>query len=465
MEAADKRSSATPQTIPEDAPCQHDQAPNIQRSDVYLNIPPSRLSTQKGASSSADKPCNLALRDHRLHPSSSTSLRLAASSRAIKFPPIEIEPGATTAKPRQRISVKDIRLDGLDQTAWHEYEIPKELEILGSSTPAKIRLIIQGTLEERRAIRLSKLPAPVINTESKSPPVEAARKVAGSSLKGSERHTGSTSSDQTQSFDLSLKSTTSLGSSTVGMDSYNPLDRKAAEVNSQPTNTRLQKCREKPSGAHGLLKMLRNPRKILSAPGMEPEPSTYECTSCFDKVPKSKAIGVLCQHRYRAICFSQLIATALQNENNFPPKCCLQEIPRRVLQKHLRAKELAVFDNKALEFAVAIGSRYYCARPKCSKWIDTTKARSRNGALRCPHCRYSMCMICRGSVHPVDQDCPQDFGLNSTLEQAEKAGCQRCYKCRALVELDTGCRHITCKCRAEFWSVFYPTLPRKTRAS
>ncbi|KAL8843011.1 MAG: hypothetical protein Q9176_002314 [Flavoplaca citrina] len=363
--------------------------------------------------------------------------------RAIKLPPVELEPGALTEKPRQRISVKDIRLDGSDQTAWHEYEIPKELEILQSRTPAKIRIIIQGTLEERRATRLSKLPAPV----RKSPPVDAPPKVAGSSLKGSERHTGSTSSDRTQSFDLSLKSTTSLGSSTVGMDSNNSLDRKAAEANSQPTNTRLRKCREKPSAAHGLLKMLRNPlrnpREILGAPGMEPEPSTYDCTSCFDKVPKSKAIGVPCQHRYCAICFSQLITTALQNENSFPPKCCLQEIPRRVLKKHLRAKEVAVFDDKALEYAVAIGSRYYCARPKCSKWIDTTKARTRNGALRCPHCSYRMCTICRGPVHPVDQDCPQDFGLNSTLEQAKRAGWQRCYKCRAYT---CGAKWQTCSC-------------------
>ena len=457
MEAADKKSSTRSKTIPDDAPCQHDQAPNIQRSDVYLDILPSRLSTQKGASSSADKPRNLPLRDHRPHCSSSASLRPTAVSRAIKLPPVELEPGAVTENPRQRISVKDIRIAGSDQTAWHEYEIPKELEILQSRTPAKIRRIIQGTLEERRATRLSKLPAPV----SKSPPVDAPPKVAGSSLRGSERHTGSTSSDRAQSFDLSLKSTTSLGSSTVGTDSYNSLDRKAAEANSQPTNTRLRKCREKPSAAHGLLKMLRNPKEILSAPGMEPEPSAYDCTSCFDKVPKSKAIGVPCQHRYCAICFSQLITTALQNENSFPPKCCLQEIPRRVLKKHLRAKELAVFDDKALEYAVAIGSRYYCARPKCSKWIDTTKARSRNGALRCPHCSYRMCTICRGPVHPVDQDCPQDFGLNSTLEQAKRAGWQRCYKCRALVELDTGCRHITCKCRAEFWCVYYPELPRR----
>jgi hypothetical protein len=53
-------------------------------------------------------------------------------------------------------------------------------------------------------------------------------------------------------------------------------------------------------------------------------------------------------------------------------------------------------------------------------------------------------------AHAAGVECPQDFGLEATLEEAERQGWRRCYQCRALVELTVGCRHITCKCSAQF---------------
>lgn len=458
MEEAGKRTPFGSQFMSEHGAAQQHQAPDMQRPLVHVNLPQSRYSTQRGAKTFAEKPSLDPFRHRRPQQTLPTSFYHAAPSRAPPPPPTGVEAGARFQESPQRTSVRAVQIDGLEQTPWHEYEIPVELEILQPNVPDGIRGIIQETLDEQRAIRLSRMQVPAIvmgttnDTEHETRPVDARTAVAESSAMASSRQAGSTSSSiRTQSFDLSLNSTTSLGSSVVGKDPVNPPASRASETDSTPTNRRLQKSREKLSRAHGLFKMLRRPRDALVAAGIEQEPETYECTSCFDDIPNKEAIGVPCRHRYCAPCFSQLIATALQNEDHFPPKCCLQEIPRRVLRKHLKAKELASFDDKALEYAVAVGSRYYCARPDCAKWIDTTKARSQNGALDCLHCSYSMCTTCRGPVHPADQDCPQDIGLNSILEQAERAGWRRCYNCRALVELYSGCRHITCKCRAEFW--------------
>lgn len=439
------------------APQQH-QAPDYQRPLVHVNPPRGPYSTQKATSASAEKPSLDPFRHRRPQQTLPISLYHTAPSRAPPPPPTGLEAGAGLQESLQRPSVRDIQVDGLEQTPWHEYEIPGELEILRPNVPDEIRAIIQETLDEQRAIRLSRMHAPVIvvgrtnDTEHETRPMDTQAVVAESSAIASNRHaTSNSSSIRTQSFDLSLDSTTSLGSSTFGKDPVNLPDNRASELDPNATSRRLQKSREKLSRAHGLFKMLRRPRDALIAAGIEQKSETHECTSCFDDVPNKEAIGLPCRHRYCAPCFSQLIATALQNEEHFPPRCCLQEIPRRVLRKHLKAKELASFDNKALEYAVAVGSRYYCARPKCAKWIDPKKARARNGALECPHCSYSMCTVCRGPVHPADQDCPQDFGVNLILEQAERSGWRRCYKCRALVELNMGCRHITCKCRAQFW--------------
>src|SRR5437667_9013236 len=60
-----------------------------------------------------------------------------------------------------------------------------------------------------------------------------------------------------------------------------------------------------------------------------------------------------------------------------------------------------------------------------------------------------MCRVCRGIGHE-GTDCPEDFALEATIQESINHGWRRCYKCHAMVELMTGCRHITCKCKAEF---------------
>ncbi|KAL9577196.1 MAG: hypothetical protein Q9212_006520, partial [Teloschistes hypoglaucus] len=441
----------------------------VPNTEHRLNVPRSRYSPQKEmiATDRALPPAPVK-KDGPCHDVSTASPTTAPSRPA---PPPPAEPQQVNSEdlnPRRRL-VESIRLEDLEKTPWQDYEIPQELEILPADIPDELQSIIRESLDEQRAIRLSRLQEPAIvvqNTITVSNPQRnnAGYVVAESSAMAASRHASSTlpttssSTLQTESLKLSLDSTTSLGSSNVDVDRLKPTayhddhsSRSSGEnerSDVQIASRKLQKTREKLSKAHGMFKMLR--RSKDAAPTAAPEPETHECTSCFDDIPSEEAIAVPCRHKYCASCFSQLVATALQNEDHFPPKCCLQEVPRGIIRKYLPRNELSSFDNKALEYSVAIGSRYYCARPECAKWIDTKKTRIRDGALVCPHCNNSMCTICRGPEHPAGQDCPQDFGLDATLQQAERAGWRRCYNCRALVELDMGCRHITCKCRAEF---------------
>ena len=364
-----------------------------------------------------------------------------------------------------RVPVRDVKPKNIDETPWEEFELPPELEMLGPGVPDEIQNIIQESVDEHRALRLSMQGQAIvvrttITTEqtlsSGNEPI-----VAESSAMASNRYANSSlSSVRSNSINLSLESTTSLESSQEGSnvpqssarvgEGKQETLRGSHHSETIPPSRKLQKGKEKIPGARGLFRFLRTP-KASSTTEREPEPEFYECTSCFDDISSCETITVPCRHKYCAACFSQLIATAIQNENHFPPKCCLQEIPRGILRQKLTMPELNAFDQKALEYSVAIGSRYYCARPECAKWIDTTHTRTQNGALTCPHCNHNMCPLCRGSEHGSHQDCPQDFGLDATLRQAERAGWQRCYNCRAMVELNTGCRHITCKCKAEFW--------------
>ncbi|KAI4127902.1 MAG: hypothetical protein LQ338_002987 [Usnochroma carphineum] len=430
------------------------------------SVPRSRYSDRTGLDEDIKPPTPEPSRQRRRFRSPLSSAVIASLSREASPPLIEPSAGFAKDDAPQKVGVKDVQVECIDQTPWHEYEIPGELELLQPDMPEEIRNIIQESIDEQRAMRSSKMQVPAVVARKtiawdQGEPENGEPVVAESSAMAAKRHAASSASSLgTTSVDLSLNSATSLGSSNAANDVLKPTVSgegprwRSCGESQLPllslANGKLQKNREKLPKAHGLFKMLRRPKDAKRLAAIEHEPETYECTSCFDEIQSKEAIGVPCQHRYCTPCFSQLIATAIQNEAHFPPKCCLQEIPRGVLRNHLGPKELALFDNKALEYSVAFGSRYYCARPECAKWIDITKARAQNGTLECPHCSYSMCTFCRGPVHAADHDCPQDLGLNETLQQAERAGWQRCYNCRALVELNTGCRHITCKCRAEF---------------
>ncbi|KAL8705245.1 MAG: hypothetical protein Q9201_001624 [Fulgogasparrea decipioides] len=437
-------------------------APGIQR---HLNVPQSRYTQRQELDKSPNALASQIAGQERPRRKPPGQPFDKPPSRAAPKPPTEPQMSTAHCESLARIALKNILVKDISQTPWYEYEIPSELEIIQPNLPDEIKNIIQESLDEQRALILSSLQEPAVVREAvivgKIQRDNAESMVAESSAMAANRHPGSsTYSIGAESIYFSLTSSTSLGSSDVEDGLLkNTVERNGLESRSSEENQRsdvytaigkLQKSRGKLSKAHGMFKMLRRPKNALACADIKVESETHECTSCFDDVPNKEAIVVPCRHRYCAPCFSQLIAIALQSEDHFPPKCCLQEIPGGVLRKHLPANELASFDNKALEYSVAIGSRYYCARPECAKWIDTKKAKSRNGALECPHCRYKLCTLCRGPKHPTGQDCPQDFGLDATLQQAERAGWQRCYNCRAMVELNTGCRHITCKCKAEF---------------
>lgn len=168
-------------------------------------------------------------------------------------------------------------------------------------------------------------------------------------------------------------------------------------------------------------------------------------------MPNRKLVALTCQHKYCAGCFAQLVNTAMQNETLYPPKCCMLEIPTKIVVSHVSPDVGGLLKQKAKEYAVPAGDRWYCPSTSCAKWIDRGKRSVSFDTFRCPHCKITICSTCRAVAHTDHQECPQDFGLEATLEQAKREGWRRCYRCHAMVELTAGCRHITCKCKAEFW--------------
>ena len=164
--------------------------------------------------------------------------------------------------------------------------------------------------------------------------------------------------------------------------------------------------------------------------------SLVECTSCFEDFSGHETAKLPCTHSYCKPCLTALVTTALQNESSYPPKCCLTEIPLQTCLLPLDTKQRETYKEKAAEYSIPAQDRWYCPNAKCLKWISPSKIqRNQHLSQRCPHCATKICTICRGSAHRESAECPQDFGLEATINLAVMEGWRRCIKCRTIVEV------------------------------
>ncbi|KAH0334986.1 hypothetical protein KCU81_g9228, partial [Aureobasidium melanogenum] len=110
----------------------------------------------------------------------------------------------------------------------------------------------------------------------------------------------------------------------------------------------------------------------------------------------------------------------------------------------LDPKLIRNFEHKSIELDTK--DRTYCFDPRCSTFIPTEHITV--DIAGCPGCGKRTCAICKAAAHRGD--CPRDENLQLLLQAAEAQGWQRCYQCRRLVELRSGCNHMICPCGAHF---------------
>ncbi|KAK6067034.1 E3 ubiquitin-protein ligase rbrA 2 [Seiridium cupressi] len=133
---------------------------------------------------------------------------------------------------------------------------------------------------------------------------------------------------------------------------------------------------------------------------------------------------------YCTDCFHRLIWMACENEQQWPPKCCLNKIPEATVlsstSEHLDLQK--TYQAKSKEWSLPVNRGLSIARCDMGHWI---------------------CTLCRGPQHE-NEVCPQDRDLQRTEDLAEEEGWKRCHQCHAFVEHREACQHMTCRCGAEF---------------
>ncbi|KAM7183895.1 hypothetical protein V8F33_013304 [Rhypophila sp. PSN 637] len=175
--------------------------------------------------------------------------------------------------------------------------------------------------------------------------------------------------------------------------------------------------------------------------------SLKTCTSCGDQRRSFDMVACPCSHSYCRDCIQYLYQTSLSDEAFFPPRCCREPISINTAQGFLETAIVKQYHAKVIEFGTPAPNRTYCSQAACSSFIPRELVTG--DVATCPDCASKTCTVCKAATHP-GIDCPADEGVQQVLELGRTEGWQRCYSCRNLVDLNFGCNHITCRCRAEF---------------
>lgn len=138
------------------------------------------------------------------------------------------------------------------------------------------------------------------------------------------------------------------------------------------------------------------------------------------------------------------IRTALHDESLFPPQCCTSQIPKSAIRDALSFSQYRDYHIRVHEFSTPIPERIYCPHRWCGAFIPPRFFPTDITHFECPTCFRYICRFCKQKIHGRGNkgECPNDEHLNALVEVAEKRGWKRCFKCKAYVELTSGCDHM-----------------------
>ncbi|KAL8379050.1 hypothetical protein RB599_008725, partial [Gaeumannomyces hyphopodioides] len=210
-------------------------------------------------------------------------------------------------------------------------------------------------------------------------------------------------------------------------------------------------------GKHGISFLLPS----LTLKGKTPV-TTVECVACLDDFAPKKTVKTAC-HSYCRPCFEQLVETALAAEAQWPPRCCLNEVPLNAIANGLPRGLRVRYTNKAAEYRVPAKERLYCPHPDCGVFVGqrhgSSFRRMRSGGSSTTTasktttcCRgHAICIPCGQPGHPDDgPGCRRDPDRRLADALADEEAWRRCFKCDVLVEHADACHHMTCRCGAQF---------------
>ena len=177
--------------------------------------------------------------------------------------------------------------------------------------------------------------------------------------------------------------------------------------------------------------------------------SRVNCIICHDSCRYFETFKTPCEHHYCRNCLVALVEAFTRDESLFPLRCCQDPIPVAEVLPILSLALRALFQRKNAEFSVLTRNRLYCSNLNCSTFLGSSEGRLSLFAIACPRCLANTCPRCKESAHPGD-GCDVSTSNEALQTLAKSQGWQTCPGCNAIVELNHGCYHMTCRCKAQF---------------
>ncbi|KAF9468398.1 hypothetical protein BDZ94DRAFT_784601 [Collybia nuda] len=171
------------------------------------------------------------------------------------------------------------------------------------------------------------------------------------------------------------------------------------------------------------------------------------CIICEDPIASTNATRTPCGHDYCKDCIISYVDASTRDNSLLPVRCCNVPIPQKAIVSFLTNPLLSFYEDKSRELEVPVNHRVYCQNPDCSKFLGST--RSLEGNITCSGCGSSTCATCRQSAH-TGESCSDNAGILEVKALARVEHWQTCPGCNAIIELQHGCYHMTCRCATQF---------------
>lgn len=218
----------------------------------------------------------------------------------------------------------------------------------------------------------------------------------------------------------------------------------------------------------------------------------YEtCVICLDEIDVGQIFSVDgCLHRYCFSCMKQHVEVKLLN--GMLPKCphegCNSELKIETSRKFLTPKLIEIMSQRLEEASIPVTEKIYCPYPDCSALMSKSEVLEYSkrtlfgiaevlGVRKCSKCENLFCINCKVPWHS-NTSCldykrrnPYPPAADAKLKTlADKNLWRQCVKCNHMIELESGCYHMTCRCLISFmhiicfqlWLYFPPTHDEHT---
>jgi hypothetical protein len=173
-----------------------------------------------------------------------------------------------------------------------------------------------------------------------------------------------------------------------------------------------------------------------------------DCDVCTETKDDFLVVPLDCGHNHCLDCLRMYFLHSLgrPDEAFYIPRCCNEtpQIPLWYAAEVLSETELTEYHRKL--GTVNPDQKLKCSNVSCDVTIHPSW--TKYDLALCMVCFQETCTICQRPAHRGE--CPSDEATTQLLEIAQRNHWQRCYSCGAMVQLQAGCYHITCRCRAEF---------------